>query len=129
MNRAEAAARVALIIPAVLRDAGIATSDTPEGLEPALDAALSALGLLSDQETEDAVGFVALVKYHALLMAEGRMADRFDVTTPGGSYRLQQAVATVQKMIERSEKEVSALFGSVSATGPGTWDLGFLTPR
>ena len=130
MTRDEVIVRVAAVIPAVLSDAGISVSDTAGNMKEPVDAALEAMGLdLSTLEVDDPVGFVALVKYHSLLAAEGRAADRFDVTVPSGSFRLAQVLATLQKMIERSEKEVSVLFGTFALRSQGArpFSLHFLT--
>lgn len=136
MNRAEAAAAAAAKIPAALADAGLVGTDTPvPGIKDAIDDALRALGVaeasLSVGESDDVVGFPALVKHRALLMALGRMTDRFDVSVAGDAYRLSQAVAATERLIARTERELDILFGSAYPAGGGgvvSLGLNFLEP-
>ncbi|MEJ7901846.1 MAG: hypothetical protein WKF63_08345, partial [Thermomicrobiales bacterium] len=116
MTRTEAAAALAVRLGTVFVDAGIVP--TAAGLAPALDDALRAFGYaevdLATAAPADANGFIAMGRYHALRLCLDRIADRFDVGIAGGSYKLQQTVATIERRLAEARGEVIDLFGSLS---------------
>ena len=139
MDRAEVAAAVGARLGNTLAGAGLAATDTPGNLREPIDDALRQLGVraedLATADVEDSTGFVALVRHRALLLVLDRLADTFDVSTGGDSFKLSQQVANAEKALARAEAELRTLFGAPfwpvgdgteTQTSVTTFDLNFL---
>lgn len=136
-TRAWVAGEVGRRLGTILTAATIApTDDTGNLLEP-IDDALRMLGYAEDDlataEPDNALGFLALVKYTTLKAALVRLSQRFDLGRAGVSLRLQQTVATLERMIAAAEKDVLSIY-KVMPSGVAddevgvTWlNMGYLT--
>lgn len=123
MNRLEVAAAVGARLVTQLGDAGMSSSDSSGNLKEPIDDALRALGYaegdLSTAEPEDARGFIAMTRYHALRAVWERIGDRFDYSDPDGSAKLNQTIGNVEKLLARAEADVIVIFGSLYPSGEG----------
>ncbi len=135
MTRAEVAAQVAIRLSAQLADAGLAATDVTNGLKEPIDDALRSLGYaeadLATAAPSDAPGFILMAKYHTLRLVLEKVADRFDVTTGGDSYRLNQVIANLEKLLARAEADVIRWFGALVVADDGgviVVDLNYLDP-
>jgi hypothetical protein len=137
VTRAWVAAEMARRLGTILTAAAIGPSPTEAGeLKEPIDDALRMLGVAEDDlatdEFPDAAGALALVKLTTLKAAHAKIATRFDIGRQGTSLRLQQTVATLERMIKAAEADVVAIFGAIPVgnTDDGGiffLDLGYLT--
>ena len=123
MNRSEVAVAVGSRLVTQLGDAAMSAADTSGNLKEPIDDALRAMGYaeadLAAAEPEDARGFIAMTRYHALRAVWERIGDRFNVSTSGDSFALNQAFGNVEKLLKAAEADVVAIFGTLSPAGEG----------
>lgn len=121
MTRLEVAAAVGARLVTQLGDAGMSAADSSGNLKEPIDDALRAMGYaeadLATAEPEDARGFIAMVRYHALRVVWERIGDRFNVSTSGDSFALNQAFGNVEKLLDRASQDVIEIFGSLNPSG------------
>lgn len=120
-----------------LSDAVIAATDTAGNLKEPVDDALRMLGYaeaelaLAVPDDTEAAGFLALARLTTLKAVRDRLADRFDINVTGAiGLRLQQVVATVERMITEAQADVIAHYGAIPAAGTDTMieiDMGYST--
>ena len=95
--------------------------DSAGNLKEPIDDALRAMGYAEDDlagaEPENARGFIAMVRYHTLRAVWERIGDRFNVSTSGDSFSLNQGFGNVEKLLKQAEQDVIAIFGSLSPAG------------
>ncbi|HVL24877.1 MAG TPA: hypothetical protein VM450_12385, partial [Thermomicrobiales bacterium] len=87
IDRAALTAYLATEYDTLLAEAGIAATDTADGLAPVLDAVESLVSLSPDLSP---VWYQPLGRYYALSRIVNRFAANMDVSTGGDTYRLQQ---------------------------------------
>jgi len=115
----------------LLAEAEVVMTDSVGGLKEPIDDALRAMGYaeadLATAAPTDTWGSLIYVRYQTLLRIQEAIADRFDVTVDGDSFRLQQMIDNVEKLITKARDEMIATFGVASLTvQSGTLNLGFL---
>lgn len=130
--RDETARRLGTILTA----ATIAATDTTGNLKEPIDDALRMLGYaeseLATAEPASSLPFLALVRYTTLRLAWDRRSQSFDLNSEGTGLRLQQRVATLERMLKDAEGEVIRIFGGIPTgdheEGGVVWvDMGYLT--
>jgi hypothetical protein len=72
---------------------------------------------LATAEPDNARGFIAIVRYHTLRVVLERIGDRFNVSTSGDSFALNQTIGNVEKLLGQAERDVIGIFGSLHPTG------------
>jgi hypothetical protein len=102
MDRSELAAFIATDLDALLVEAGIASTDTPDGLGPILDAveAVAPVDLLP-------TWLPPLGRYMALDRIVTRLAAQMDVSLSGDSYRLSQLFTQAKALRDEAKASVS----------------------
>jgi hypothetical protein len=122
-----------------LTNAGIQFIDDPGQLKEPLDDALLMFGFdeavlaTAVIATSDQRAVLALARWTALQAAKVRLADQFDITVLGNSYRLKQQTDLIDGLIAQAEADLVTIFGGIpsvveSATGVVIMDLGYLNP-
>lgn len=123
MNRLEVAAAVGARLVTQLADAGMSAADTTGNLKEPIDDALRAMGVAEPElvaaESDDARGFLAMTRYQTLRVVLERIGDRFNVSTSGDSFSLNQAFSNVEKLLKQAEQDVIGIFGSLYPAGDG----------
>lgn len=106
----------------------MSAADSTGNLKEPIDDALRAIGYveadLATAEPTNARGFIAMVRYHALRVIWERIGDRFNVSTSGDSFALNQAFGNVEKLLDRASKDVIEIYGSLN---PSDGSAGIIT--
>lgn len=129
MDRAGLAAWLTLRLNTLLAAAGIASTDTEDGLAPVLDDLEVRLAGTPDLQV---AWHQPLARYVALEWIVDRLGSKMDVTTGGDSFRLNQQFANAKALRDDARAAVAWIIdgsGSVQgiSSGPVTIDLNFLT--
>ena len=123
-------AYLAIEFDALLAEANIAPTDTPDGLGPVLDA----VAMIADAQPDlDTAWHRLLARYYTLDRILNRFAVNMNVSISGDSYSLQQQFANVKALRDDARNTVAWLLDPVmpgtSADGGGivTIEMPFLT--
>ena len=103
IDRAALTAYLATEYDTLLAEAGIAATDTADGLAPVLDAVDTLVSLSPDLSP---VWVQPLGRYYALSRIVNRFAANMDVSTGGDTYRLQQQFANAKALLDRERAGV-----------------------
>lgn len=122
MTRAEALGYLANEFSSLLAAAGIAATDTDEGLGAVLDKGLRSIGATEEVATDTLQAFLLFLDYHVLVRICRALAVKVDVShsSPGMSRASSQAYAQAQAERDRAEQRLR----EAGLAGPGQWRLG-----
>ena len=118
--RADAVPYLAVILDAVLADAGIAATDTSGDLKEPLDATDAGMVYTVIPVTDDAgreAAYFALAEYQTLIRVKRKIAMRFDIGTGGDSYALSQPLKQIDALIAAAKERAIALAGLAAVNG------------
>lgn len=102
MDRSALAAFIATDLDALLAEAGIATTDTPDGLAPILDVVE-----LAAPPDLPVTWYGPLGRYVALDRIVTRLAAQMDVSVSGDSYRLSQLFTQAKALRDEARAQVA----------------------
>ncbi len=126
MTRADIVGYLAARLGSLVAEAGMAASDTTGNLKEPLDDALRGMGYAEADLTTvvptDTRSVLISARYQTLLRIQEAIADRFDVSVGGDSFKLQQVIDNVEKLLAKARAEMFTTSGFQS----GTISLGFL---
>jgi hypothetical protein len=128
MDRAALAAFIATDLDISLAEAGIATTDTPDGLAPILDR----VAMLTPADL-DVEWLRKLGRYAALDRIVSRLVMNMSISISGNSYNLQQQFLNVKALRDEAYKQVAWIVdpvvpGTESGSGGAlTIDMPYLT--
>ena len=126
MTRADIVGYIAARLGSLVSEAGLAPSDTTGNLKEPLDDALRVMGYaeadIATANPTDTRYVLICARYQTLLRIQEAIADRFDVSVGGDSFKLQQVIDNVEKLLAKARIEMVTTSGFQS----GTISLGFL---
>jgi hypothetical protein len=133
LNRDDALFYLQNEFSAQLEDTGQSDGDTPDGFEPAINAALRELGvsrsdfLTATVADEDEAAFEAFLEYFALNRFAKLLAQNINVGVSGKNVSLQQAFANVKALLDAATTRAKAFgLGGSNSYSYQTLNLGFL---
>ena len=132
-SRAWTAAEVGMRLSRTLTNAGMTSADSSGNMKEPIDDALRMMGYAEDNLVDpldpepSSIDFLTLVEYTALRRIIRNIGDRFDLSTSGRNLRLQQQVATAERMLKAVEADVIRIFGEIPTGLAADTDSPFIT--